>query len=393
MSTRSARRCITCSRAGRRTTRKNADEMMQAAVAGAADAARASSSTGVPPELVDDRRQGARARPGARATRTRARSPRISSGSSPASSSRRTTTRRASSSCGSSASTARSSASRSRGDRAARASATVVIVQRIRRRARPRRRAAHASRSREKQSPRPAARSRDRARRASSCSPNARHAASTDPTRAVAMVKPLVDASTGARRAIVGAAARVHGVAWSLPASPHTSRSSCRRDGERALAAGDDGVVPDLRSREARRRAIDRRHEGRRAGAIRRRRAQDRAVSGNRLTIVDAATGDKRDVTRADRDRAARGRRDRSRTGSSRQSAVEARPRRHERRTRSTLDEPVERSRRRPMVAGSRSPAESTCCSCDRTSPTLPPRSSSTVHTKAHDWSADCACT
>jgi WD40 repeat protein len=125
---------------------------------------------------------------------------------------------------------------------------------------------------------------------------NARHAALTDPTRAVAMVKPLVDAKHWRAARDVGAAARVHGVAFSMPASPHTLTLELSRDGQRALAAGDDGIVRifDLDKRESRVIAdmksavLARFADGERKIVL---------FQGNRLTVVDAVTGDKRDIT------------------------------------------------------------------------------------------------
>ena len=80
----------------------------------------------------------------------------------------------------------------------------------------------------------------------------ARSIASTEATRAVALVKPLV--ATPRWRAVrdVVAAARAHGVAFALVGSPHTLSLELSRDGQRAVTAGDDGVVRiyDLTRRE-----------------------------------------------------------------------------------------------------------------------------------------------
>jgi len=125
---------------------------------------------------------------------------------------------------------------------------------------------------------------------------NARHAALSDPTRAVAMVKPLVDNAHWREARDVGAAARVHGVAFSMPASPHTLTLELSRDGQRALAAGDDGIVRifDLAKRDGHVIADMK-------GAVMARFADaERKIllfQGNRLTVVDAASGDKRDLT------------------------------------------------------------------------------------------------
>jgi WD40 repeat protein len=125
---------------------------------------------------------------------------------------------------------------------------------------------------------------------------NARHSAADDPTRALAMVKPLVDAEHWRAARDVGAAASVHGVAFSLPASPHTLTLELSRDGARALAAGDDGIVRiyDLAKRESRVIADMK-------GAVMARFADgERQIvlfQGNRLSVIDAASGDKTDIT------------------------------------------------------------------------------------------------
>ncbi|MEO8548439.1 MAG: serine/threonine-protein kinase, partial [Kofleriaceae bacterium] len=72
---------------------------------------------------------------------------------------------------------------------------------------------------------------------------DARSKANEEPTRAVAMVKPLVATSRWREARDVAAAARANGVAFALPASPHTLALELSRDGQRALAAGDDGLI------------------------------------------------------------------------------------------------------------------------------------------------------
>ncbi|MGN6106348.1 MAG: protein kinase domain-containing protein, partial [Kofleriaceae bacterium] len=70
----------------------------------------------------------------------------------------------------------------------------------------------------------------------------ARIEAEANPTQAIARLKPL--AAKHAREvASIAAAARATGVAWSLPASRHTTTLELSRDGQRALAAGDDGAL------------------------------------------------------------------------------------------------------------------------------------------------------
>ncbi|HEY1552612.1 MAG TPA: protein kinase family protein, partial [Kofleriaceae bacterium] len=71
---------------------------------------------------------------------------------------------------------------------------------------------------------------------------DARNLTLEDPTRSLAMVKPLVPTRWREARD-VAAAARSNGVAFSLPASPHAVSLELSRDGQRALEAGDDGIV------------------------------------------------------------------------------------------------------------------------------------------------------
>ena len=70
----------------------------------------------------------------------------------------------------------------------------------------------------------------------------ARNLASTNPTLALALVKPLVASRWREVRAIA-AEARASGVAWGLPASPSVRSLVMARDGRRALAGGEDGAV------------------------------------------------------------------------------------------------------------------------------------------------------
>ncbi len=125
---------------------------------------------------------------------------------------------------------------------------------------------------------------------------NARAVSQTDPTRAVAMVKPLVTPQLWQQARDVGAAARASGVAFSLPVSKRTVSLELSRDGSSALAAGDDGIVRvvDL----ARRTSKEVFNAG---GAVLARFADgDRKIllyQGNRLWILDAQTGAKREVT------------------------------------------------------------------------------------------------
>jgi hypothetical protein len=71
---------------------------------------------------------------------------------------------------------------------------------------------------------------------------SARSVASTNPTFALALAKPLVDKRWREVRAIA-AEARAAGVAWSLPASPTMQSLHFSRDGRRMLGAGEEGTV------------------------------------------------------------------------------------------------------------------------------------------------------
>jgi WD40 repeat protein len=70
----------------------------------------------------------------------------------------------------------------------------------------------------------------------------ARSDVETNPTKAIAMLKPLAAKRWRDVRAIA-AAARASGVAWSAPTSKETLSLELSHDGRRALSAGGDGVV------------------------------------------------------------------------------------------------------------------------------------------------------
>jgi hypothetical protein len=122
----------------------------------------------------------------------------------------------------------------------------------------------------------------------------ARYDVDQNPTRAVAMLKPLATKYWREVRAIA-AAARAAGVAWGIPVSPHTLSLEMSRDGLRALTAGDDGVlrIHDLAARTTRTilalgvPAMARFADGER-----------RIVAWHdaRIVIVDAAGGARRDL-------------------------------------------------------------------------------------------------
>ncbi len=70
----------------------------------------------------------------------------------------------------------------------------------------------------------------------------ARSYVTSNPTQAIAMIKPLAAKQWREVRSIA-TAARAAGVAWSLPAPQRVSTVELSRDGVRALVAGDDGSV------------------------------------------------------------------------------------------------------------------------------------------------------
>ncbi len=71
----------------------------------------------------------------------------------------------------------------------------------------------------------------------------AREIAGSNPTLAIAMIKPLAAKPLWREVLPIAAAARAAGIAWSLPASRSTRSLEMSRDGRLALSAGDDGVV------------------------------------------------------------------------------------------------------------------------------------------------------
>ena len=119
--------------------------------------------------------------------------------------------------------------------------------------------------------------------------------ADTNPTLAIAMIKPLARTAGWRELLAVAAAARAAGVAWSLPASPVTTSLEMSRDGQRALAAGADGVVRvyDLAARAARVVAET-------GTPVRARFADaERMIvlwHADTLTVVDTTTGSRRDL-------------------------------------------------------------------------------------------------
>jgi hypothetical protein len=125
----------------------------------------------------------------------------------------------------------------------------------------------------------------------------ARSNVETNPTRAVAMLKPLAAKYWREVRAIA-AAARAAGVAWGIPASKHTASLEISHDGLGALSAGNDGVIRlhDLARRTTRSIAdlgtevMARFADGER---------QIVTWHGAQLAIFDARTGARRDLTTA----------------------------------------------------------------------------------------------
>jgi WD40 repeat protein len=116
-----------------------------------------------------------------------------------------------------------------------------------------------------------------------------------DPTRAVAMIAQLATDSSWRQARAIGAAARAHGVAFGMAASARVQSLEMSRDGQRVLAAGEDGVVRvyDLAKRSARTvaevgmPATAHFADGEHAIVIAR---------ADRLTIVDVASGRQREV-------------------------------------------------------------------------------------------------
>jgi hypothetical protein len=122
----------------------------------------------------------------------------------------------------------------------------------------------------------------------------ARYNVDLNPTKAVAMMKPLAAKYWQEVRAIA-AAARATGVAWSFPASKETLSLEMSRDGKRALSAGRDGVVRlhDL-ARRTTQTVIDLH-----APVMARFADDERQIvlwHGAELVIVDARTGNRRDI-------------------------------------------------------------------------------------------------
>jgi len=124
----------------------------------------------------------------------------------------------------------------------------------------------------------------------------ARHKAEDDPTRAAAMVRPLLAGARWREARDVIAAARAHGIAYGLPASPHTLSLEPSQDGMRLLAAGDDGIV----------RIHDLQHRTTRAVADLKTPVKARFADGERMLVafggthvalIDAASGTRRDIT------------------------------------------------------------------------------------------------
>jgi len=117
----------------------------------------------------------------------------------------------------------------------------------------------------------------------------------TNPTLAIAMVKPLAEKHWREVRSIA-AAARAGGVAWSLPASATMASLEMSSDGNLALGAGDDGVVRlyDLGKRTAQTIAET-------GTKVRARFAdQERKIvlwNGAKLTVIDRAGSGRRDMT------------------------------------------------------------------------------------------------
>jgi WD40 repeat protein len=116
-----------------------------------------------------------------------------------------------------------------------------------------------------------------------------------EPTRAVAMIKPLVGPAHWQAARDVAAAARANGVAYALAASPHTLALELSRDGNHALAAGDDGIV---RIYDLVHRSVKTLYDAKVATPARFGDADHTVVlfRDTHITLVDVATGTHRDV-------------------------------------------------------------------------------------------------
>ncbi len=160
----------------------------------------------------------------------------------------------------------------------------------------------------------------------------ARREVATDPTRIVAMLKPLAP-WYGDEVRTIAAAARAYGVAYGLPGPKQTASLELSRDGARARRRRRRRRA-DLRSGAAGVALARRRAGRRRAGPVRRRRAPDRRLA--RPQARDRRRDHRRRPHRhrPHRDRQARGRRRHRVLDRRPQRAVAARSRRRGRRRR-----------------------------------------------------------
>jgi hypothetical protein len=116
-----------------------------------------------------------------------------------------------------------------------------------------------------------------------------------DPTGAVAMLQSLSIPRWWREARAIAAAAQLHGIAHGLPASQHTLSLEMSSDGQRALAAGDDGIVRvfDLAKNEARAIADVK------VPAMARFADADHTIvvyRGNQLILVDVQSGARRET-------------------------------------------------------------------------------------------------
>ncbi len=83
---------------------------------------------------------------------------------------------------------------------------------------------------------------------------HARELVGTNPSAAIALLGPLAGSPKWPQVRAIGAAARAAGVAYALPASPHTQQLAFAHDGTHLIATGSDGVVRvhDLAARTTR---------------------------------------------------------------------------------------------------------------------------------------------
>ncbi len=120
----------------------------------------------------------------------------------------------------------------------------------------------------------------------------ARSKVTSNPTEAIAMIKPLAKTQWLEVRSIA-AAAQVGGIAWSLPGPRHTETLEMSRDGLRVLVAGDDGSVR-IYDLVARTQHVLIEHGPRVRARFADSEREVVTYRGDQLSVLDAATGARR---------------------------------------------------------------------------------------------------